>query len=250
MLGAVPGTATPAVLTAAIIRLGDAEAGPASQVLVFGIAPALGAAFVVGQRRAPAPMMPPALFTARGFRWVVAVGFLFNFCLYGTLLSVTLVLQAGFGFGPLAAGPAALPLTAVVLVGATASGLVAARRGPRAPMLLGLTAGAVGAVLVAAGGGSGSVSLTIGGLGLLGFCSPAMPAMTSVALTTAPAHVRGLASGALNTARQMGGASGIAALGAVLSSIAVDGAGLAAAMLLTVTGYLAALVCAWLSTAR
>lgn len=41
-------------------------------------------------------MLPPALFGSPAFRWITAVGFGFNFCLYGALLAMTLVLQAGF----------------------------------------------------------------------------------------------------------------------------------------------------------
>jgi DHA2 family methylenomycin A resistance protein-like MFS transporter len=45
-----------------------------------------------------------------------------------------------------------------------------------------------------------------------------MPAMTSVALTAASSAHAGLAAGALNTARQLGGAVAVAALGAILNA--------------------------------
>ncbi len=141
-----------------------------------------------------------------------------------------------------------LPLTAVVLVGATVSGFLAARFGPRLPMTAGFAAGAAGALVVVAGGALGSPGVVIGGLALMGFCSLAMPAMTSVALTAAPVPVRGLASGVLNTSRQMGGAIGVAALGAVLAVSGVDAHGLATAVGLAVAGYVVTLVCAVRST--
>jgi DHA2 family methylenomycin A resistance protein-like MFS transporter len=50
----------------------------------------------------------------------------------------------------------------------------------------------------------------------LGLCSVAMPAMSSLAVGSAPAERAGLASGVLNTARQSGGALGVAVLGSLL----------------------------------
>jgi MFS transporter, DHA2 family, methylenomycin A resistance protein len=43
-----------------------------------------------------------------------------------------------------------------------------------------------------------------------------MPAMTAVAMSHAPRHRIGLASGVFNAARQTGGALGVAVLGALL----------------------------------
>jgi MFS transporter, DHA2 family, methylenomycin A resistance protein len=62
-----------------------------------------------------------------------------------------------------------------------------------------------------------SPPLIVAGLALTGLCCFAMPAMTSVALAASPPHHAGLAGGSLNTARQIGGAIGVALLGAVLN---------------------------------
>jgi DHA2 family methylenomycin A resistance protein-like MFS transporter len=51
----------------------------------------------------------------------------------------------------------------------------------------------------------------------LGATALVMPAMTAVAIGSAPEHRIGLASGILNAARQTGGALGVAVLGALLS---------------------------------
>jgi DHA2 family methylenomycin A resistance protein-like MFS transporter len=45
-----------------------------------------------------------------------------------------------------------------------------------------------------------------------------MPAMTAVAMTHAPRHRIGLASGVFNASRQTGGALGIAVLGTLLAA--------------------------------
>src|SRR5262245_56579161 len=109
-------------------------------------------------------------------------------------------------------------MAAVVGVGATSSGLITAATGPRRPMQLGFTCGALAAILTAAGGLTGSPTLIITGLAAIGLVCLAMPAMTSVAVNASPAQHTGLAGGMLNTSRQIGGAIGVAVLGAVLNA--------------------------------
>jgi DHA2 family methylenomycin A resistance protein-like MFS transporter len=85
-------------------------------------------------------------------------------------------------------------------------------------MLIGFGSATVGALVLATGAWRSSPGLMITGLTVIGLCSLAMPAMTAVALDVAPADHAGLAGGALNTARQLGGAIGVAVLGSVLSA--------------------------------
>jgi len=81
----------------------------------------------------------------------------------------------------------------------------------------------------------------------LGMCSLAMPAMTAVVVGAAGRQHAGVASGVLNTARQAGGALGVALLGSLL---AASGAGLALSVPLGVAaaGLLAAVGLAWMAT--
>jgi DHA2 family methylenomycin A resistance protein-like MFS transporter len=129
---------------------------------------------------------------------------------------VLLVLQGSYGLGVLDAGLAATPLAVVVSCGATFSGFAVARFGPRRPMVIGFVAAVVGALVVVIGAVRGDVATIVGGLALTGLISLAMPAMTSVTLTHTPPGHAGLASGTLNTARQLGGAVSVAALGSIL----------------------------------
>jgi DHA2 family methylenomycin A resistance protein-like MFS transporter len=78
---------------------------------------------------------------------------------------------------------------------------------------------------------------------LLGLCSFAMPAMTAVAVGSAGPEHAGVASGVLNTARQAGGALGVALLGALLASSPAAGPGVTLHLPLTVAavGYLLAI---------
>jgi len=215
-LGTALGMLALALLTAGIIEAGDAYPATAAVLLIGGAA--TGVAFVGVERRSAHPLLPADVLATSAFRWSLANGFLFNFALYGVLLCVSLALQSAYRFSALAGGLAVLPMALVVAVAATISGLLAATFGPRRPMLVGFGGAGVGATAIAVGGLLGSPAVIIIGLAGTGLCALAMPAMTSVALEVAPARHAGLASGSLNTARQIGGAVGVAILGALLNA--------------------------------
>jgi DHA2 family methylenomycin A resistance protein-like MFS transporter len=214
--GTVLGVVALAAVTAGLIEGGQDRFGPALALLAAGALTAWR--FVRSERRAAAPLLPGGLIGSARFRWALATGFGFNFAMYGALLCVSLTLQGSYGFSALASGLAVLPMAVVVSVGATASGHIAAAIGPRRPMLAGFSLAGAGSVVIAAGGLAASPVTMVVGLAVLGLCSLAMPAMTSVALDAAPAGHAGLAGGALNTARQAGGAVGVALLGALLDA--------------------------------
>jgi DHA2 family methylenomycin A resistance protein-like MFS transporter len=270
LAGLALGTVALAALTGGLIELGQ----PAERV---ALAPALlavgclaGVVFLAVERRVGAPMVPLGLFRRPRFTPAVTAGFLFNFCLYGVLLCVSLVLQNRLGLSAWHAGLLILPLTVAIGIGATASGRLTARFGSRPPMLAGYGLGGVGAVVVAAGGLVGSLPVIVAGATVLGFCSLAMPAMTAAAMGAADPDRPGLASGVLNTARQTGGALGVAALGtllhlteglsggegsavsgtAVAHGVAAAGGALAVPMAGALLGYLAGIGCTVLATRR
>jgi DHA2 family methylenomycin A resistance protein-like MFS transporter len=215
-VGTVLGTLALASLTAAIIEAGDRRASAAAGALALGIA--AGWCFARSERRGPAPLIPVELTRSVRFRWSLLTGFSFNFSMYGALLCVSLTLQSAYGFSALKGGLAVLPMAAVVGVGAISGGLLTGAAGPRRPMLLGFTCAGIGATVTAAGALAASTALIIAGLAVIGLCCFAMPAMTSVAISASPAEHTGLASGSLNSVRQIGGAIGVALLGSVLNA--------------------------------
>ncbi|MBO0877793.1 MAG: hypothetical protein J2P19_30835, partial [Pseudonocardia sp.] len=87
------------------------------------------------------------------------------------------------------------------------------------------------------------------GATVLGFCSFAMPAMTSVAMAASDPTRPGLASGVLNSARQTGGALGVAALGALLAAAGPTTAALVPPMAVAVVAYGVAVACTLAATA-
>ncbi|HEY3869091.1 MAG TPA: MFS transporter [Actinocrinis sp.] len=176
-------------------------------------------AFVFWERRAASAMLPPRLFRSRG----LAASSLVIFCTMGTL-SGSLFFAAQFlqvvqSQGPLGAGLRLAPWGLMpVLLGPQAGALIN-RIGERALVLAGLTfiAAATGWLLFAASPTAGYPALCTGfvlsGIGL----SFAVPAATkAMAGSVSPADL-GKASGAFSTMRQLGGAFGVAILGAAFA---------------------------------
>jgi DHA2 family methylenomycin A resistance protein-like MFS transporter len=243
--GLVLGTLALAALASGLIEAGQRGwTHPVPVTLMIGGA-LLVPIFVLVERRSREPMVPMWIFASRRFSAGPGAGFLFNFCLYGALLCVSLFLQGPLGQPPFEAGMQILPLTLAVGIGATVSGRVTARFGPRVPMLIGFGAGATGAALLMT---AGSLEDVVAGAAVLGFCSFAMPAMTSVVMSDVAAHRAGLASGVLNTARQAGGALGAAVLGSLL--IVGSGMSLRIPMAVIIVAYVAAIGLTLLATSR
>jgi MFS transporter, DHA2 family, methylenomycin A resistance protein len=242
--GLLLGVASLACLTAAFIAAG--QLGWLSPVpgalLVAGIAVAW--LLVRTERRQASPMLPLVLFRSREFSGAIGVGVLFNMLVYGSLLCMSLFLQQARHETVLVTGLLLLPMSVTVGVGALASGGLTARFGPRPPVIAGLALAAAGAALVATVGSTATLWLVIGG-SILGLVSLAMPAMTAVVVGAAARQYAGVASGILNTARQSGGALGVALLGSLLG--AGRGLDLQIPLAVAAGGFLVAVILAWIT---
>jgi DHA2 family methylenomycin A resistance protein-like MFS transporter len=252
LAGLVFGTVALGAATGGFIEAGRSGwlSGLAPVLLALGVL-GLGG-FVLAERRSSDPMVPLGLFRSRSFSAVTGVGLLFNLCIYGTLLCLSLYLQRVRGQTPLQAGVTILPMALLVGAGSVLSGRLTARLGPRLPMLTGFAIAAAGALVLSLIGSSTPLGLLLVGSMLLGLCSLAMPAMTAVALGAVDADRAGLASGVLNAARQSGGALGIALLGSLLLAGGKGGShglDLHTALAVAVVGYLLAATLSWVATA-
>ena len=184
----------------------------------FGLALVAGIAFVMTEARIAAPMLPLSLFRKRTFSAAVLFGICVNLTYYGMVFVLSLYLQRVRGYTPLQAGLAFLPLTAGFLVSNVLSGWVVGRYGVRVPMICGA---------LTAGPGYGLLHLVSANTPLIGLLLPfllipsgmglAVPAMTTAVLASVERQRAGTASAVLNTARQAGGAVGVAAFGALVS---------------------------------
>ncbi|MCQ8768759.1 MFS transporter [Streptomyces telluris] len=221
----------------------------APRVLVpLAVAVLAGAAFVVRERRAAVRVLPRALFSDARFPAANAIGFLFNFGLFGGLFMLGLFLQNARGASPVQAGLQMLPVQAVWLLGNVLYARTGPRTGNRVILTVTLAVAAAGTLVLALTVSPGmpywvlaTVLATLNvGIGM------ASPAMTGATMESAGTEHSGIAGAALNANRQIGSLVGVGAVSAVLT--AADGwyAGAAASFGLTAGAYAAAGLVAWL----
>jgi EmrB/QacA subfamily drug resistance transporter len=203
-------------LTYGLTAAGEPGRGPGVWGWVAVGLVALGA-FVVVQRRSPAPLVPPALFASRQFTAANAVTLLVYAALGVVFVLLVIHLQVVAGFDPLLAGTALLPVTALMLLFSARVGALAQRVGPR-PLL---TAGpliAAGGVLLMARIGLDADYLTdvlpataVFGAGLTLIVAP----LTATVLDSAPDRLVGAASGVNNAVARAAGLLAVAVVPAV-----------------------------------
>jgi len=207
-----------AALTAGFINAGvdGWAAGVTLALVIFG--GLASAAFVLVERAVRGPLIDPAIFRDTTFTTAVAIGFLFNFCLYGSIFCLAVGLERSRGFDALQTGFALLPMTAATAAMALLAGRLVPRFGEWRVLLVGLASGAAGSTLVALDGRPANLGLLLVFTVPIGFTALAMPAMTGLAMTNAEQLGLGLSAGVFNTSRQAGGALGVAVLGTALTA--------------------------------
>ncbi len=177
--------------------------------------------FVWVEGNSKSPMLPLGLFNTKAFSGAVLFGVFMNFSYYGVIFVLSFYLQKVRGFDVLHAGLVFLPLTGTFIFANIASGWMQSRVGSRTPMILGGLIGASGYALLGGFGISNDATFLqmLPGLALI----PAgmglgVPAMTTSILAGVERHQAGTASAVLNTARQVGGAVGVAVFGALVAA--------------------------------
>ncbi len=221
LAGSVTVTAGLGALIYAIVGTDSHSWGSAQTLILLAVAAGLLGAFAVIERRVAAtPLVPFRIFRSRSVSGANVVMFLVGGAFFAMWYFLSLYLQNVLGYGALKAGFAFFPMAVVIIIGAQASSRLLPRTGVRPLIQVGTVLAAVGfaglAMVGAHSGYLGSVlvpgCLTSLALGVL-FTPLAAAATTGVDRAEA-----GLASGVLNTSRQMGGSLGLA----VLATIAID----------------------------
>ncbi len=204
-------------VTFAFIQGGRSGAGSAP-VIVAGLAAVVLAGLFVWaeRRRADDAMLPLALLRRPAFTVANAIAGTMNLCTLGVLFLLTLFLQSVQQHSPLTAGLMLVPLFAPLAIIAPLAGRVTSRVEARLPIGVGLLTAAIGLALLTLAGESSTYAVLLPafilwgtGLGVL------TPAVVAAAIAAVPSDRAGLASGINNTARQAGGAIGIAIAGAI-----------------------------------
>src|SRR5262249_9105811 len=112
--------------------------GSAAVVLLLVAAVVLFAAFVTAERRAREPVFNLDFFRHRNFAGATTSIFVIDFSFGALLFFLPLYFQEIADYSPLENGVLLLPLTGLMVVASPLGGKIAARTGPRPPIVVGL----------------------------------------------------------------------------------------------------------------
>lgn len=180
-----------------------------------------GALFVLAEVWQKEPMLPLSLFQIPAVSVSSLIGLLLNFGYYGLMFAMSLFFQHVRNYTPLETGLAFLPMTAVVTVANLASGALTSRFGYRLPMVVGQALAAVGFLsLTLIEVNSSDLTITAPLLAIGVGVALAVPSINTALLAHVEPRSVGIASGVLNTARQIGGALGVGIFGSLIARTA------------------------------
>jgi EmrB/QacA subfamily drug resistance transporter len=180
----------------------------------------LVAGFVAWELRTREPMLPMHLFRSRSFAVTNAASLLMFFGMFGSIFLLAQFLQVVQHLSPLQAGLRTLPWTGMPVLIAPVAGALSDRIGGRWLLATGLALQAIGLGWLAAVVSPTVAYLTlvpafvVAGVGMSLFFAP----VANVVLSSVRRDQEGIASGANNAIRELGGVFGIAVLGAVFSA--------------------------------
>lgn len=183
-------------------------------------AAAIGLAFVRRSRRHPEPVIDLALFRERSFVVANAATFVYASGFFAMLLGNILFLTGVWDYSIMRAGLAVTPGPLVVAVVAGPAGKLAGRIGFRPVLLAGATCFAVGLswYVVRVGPSPEYLAHWLPGTLIVGLgIGLTFPVLSAAAVSSLPPHRFGVGSAVNQTARQIGGAIGIAVLVMILS---------------------------------
>ncbi|MCX4770538.1 DHA2 family efflux MFS transporter permease subunit [Streptomyces sp. NBC_01285] len=170
--------------------------------------------------RAKNPMLPMRLFRNRAFFGINTASLLMFFGMFGSIFLLSQYFQGVLGYSPTEAGLRMLPWTGMPMLVAPVAGLLADRFGGRPVVVTGLALQAAGLGLFAlalapdASYASQLPGLMVGGVGMALYFAPA----ASLVMSSVRPGEQGIASGANNALREVGGALGVAVLATAFSS--------------------------------
>ncbi|WP_338697341.1 DHA2 family efflux MFS transporter permease subunit [Streptomyces sp. Q6] len=183
-----------------------------------------GAALLVGfvrhGIRSENPMLPMRLFRSRAFSGINTASLLMFLGMFGSIFLLSQFMQGVLGYSPTEAGLRMLPWTGMPMLVAPIAGILADRIGGRPVVAAGLFLQAVGlgwfASVVAADVSYAAQlpALIISGVGMSLYFAPA----SHLVMSSVREHEQGIASGANNALREVGGALGIAIMSSIFSA--------------------------------
>ena len=216
--GAATITSSLALLVYAISKAPDVGWGSARTIGLLVASGVLLAAFIVIERRHPAPMMPFRIFRTKTLTGANVTGALLGAVVYANFFLLTLYVQQVLHYSALKTGLTFLFTAGTVIPVAGLSQALTTRFGPRPVMAVGLaliTGGMLWYTQIPTNADFWTDLLPGYLMVGVGMAFAFIP-MSIAALAGVAPHEAGLASGLINTSQQVGGALGVA----VVSTIA------------------------------
>jgi EmrB/QacA subfamily drug resistance transporter len=180
---------------------------------------ALMVAFLYRETHTAAPMLPLNLFRSRAFTAVNIAAMLMSFGMFGSVFLLSQFLQTAMGYSPLSAGLRTLPWTAMPVLVAPIVGPLSDKIGGKPLLALGLFLQTIGLGWIAlqisdsVTYGSMIPAFIVSGIGMGLFFIP----VATVVFGSVSESAAGVASGANNSFRELGGTMGVAVLASVFT---------------------------------
>ena len=222
-LGAVLFSASLFMLVLALIR-GNDEGWSSALIVALLVGSALAMiAFVVVERRTDHPMLDLTLFRKPAFVGASVVAFALSAAMFSMFLFIVLYIQNVLEYTPLETGVRFLPLSLTSFFVAPVAGKLAARLPARVLLGGGLVVTGIGLLLMNGISDSSDWTTLLAGFIVAGAgVGIVNPNLAQAAIGVVDPRQSGMASGINTTFRQVGIATGIAALGAIFQSRVQD----------------------------
>jgi EmrB/QacA subfamily drug resistance transporter len=185
---------------------------------LLGVATLAFACFVLAERAASSPMLDLGLFRDRAFAAGNVLQVLSGFAIFGVYFFLSLYVQDVLDFSATKAGLVFVPMALLLVVVAPSSQRVVEWVGVGPTIAAGMAISAVGFVLLERLGDSAAFAQLMPGLLLIGVGCGLTTPLISVVLSRVPVEKSGIASGVLNTMRELAASLGIAVTGAILAA--------------------------------
>jgi len=220
VLGTLTVTAGLVALVYGIVETDSHSWGSGLVIGSLVVGAALIASFLVVERRHSHPLVPLRLFTVRAVTGSNLIMVVVGAVMFALFFFMSQYLQDVQGYSPLKTGFAFLPMPLALILASQISSRSVRRVGIRTLLLIGPVISAVGLILLSRLQTNSSYALHVGipgalitfGIGL------AMVPITLAATGGVDRRDAGLASGLINTTRQIGGSLGLSALLTIATS--------------------------------
>ncbi len=218
-IGFVSFSASLFLLVFALVRGNDEGWSSPTTVSFLAASLVLMIIFFLNEQHRSDPMLDLSLFKRPAFVGVSIVAFTISSSIFAMFLYLTLYIQDNLGYGPFPAGVRFLPLTVLAFVVAPFAGRLTIRVQSRYLLAFGMLLITGGLLLMARTHPDSTWTVLLPGFLLCGFgVGVVNPVLASASISVVEPQASGMASGANNTFRQVGIATGIAILGAVFQS--------------------------------